>query len=57
MMHVLAGCCRFGLRTTFIDEGTFKARVLADDEEFPVPDTVDFSDIPVPVSIVCASYK
>eukprot|EP00903_Cladosiphon_okamuranus_P011961 g11234.t1 len=38
----------FGLKTTFIDEGTFKARVLADDEEFPVPDAVDFSSIPVP---------
>lgn len=44
--------CRFGLKTTFIDEGTFKARVLAYDEEFPIPDTVDFSSIPVPVSVV-----
>lgn len=45
-------CCtiRFGLKTTFIDEGTFKARVLADEEEFPVPDAIDFSSIPVPVS-------
>lgn len=33
-----------------MDEGTFKARVLADDEEFPIPDAVDFSSIPVPVS-------
>ncbi len=41
---------RFGLKTTFIDEGTFKARVLGEDEEFPVPDAVDFSTIPVPVS-------
>lgn len=46
----VCAACRFGLKTTFIDEGTFKARVLADDEEFPVPDAVDFSSIPVPVS-------
>lgn len=38
----------FGLKTTFIDEGTFKARVLADDEEFPAEDVVDISKIPVP---------
>lgn len=43
-------CHRFGLKTTFIDEGTFKARVLANDEEFPIPDKIDFSSVPVPVS-------
>lgn len=47
---VLFRCHRFGLKTTFIDEGTFKARVLADDEEFPVPDKIDFSSVPIPVS-------
>lgn len=39
----------FGLRQVFVKEGTFKARVLADDEEFPVPDDIDISDIEVPV--------
>lgn len=46
---------RFGLKTTFIDEGTFKARVLADDEEFPAEDVVDISKIPVPVSTSSSS--
>lgn len=41
---------RFGLRTTFIDEGKFTARVLGDGEAFPVVENVDISDIKVPVS-------
>lgn len=44
---------RFGLRKDFLEEGTFKARVLADDEEFPIPDAIDVSDIEVPVRFFC----
>lgn len=39
----------FGLRQYFVNEGTFKARVLAADEEFPIPEDIDISDIEVPV--------
>lgn len=45
---------RFGLKTSFIDEGKFKARVLADDEEFPLGE-IDVSDIEVPVSTQVAA--
>ena len=38
----------FGLRTNFIDEGSFKARVLASDEKFPDFD-FDIRSIEVPV--------
>ncbi|CAM9791072.1 unnamed protein product [Ectocarpus sp. 12 AP-2014] len=47
----------FGLKTTFIDEGTFKARVLADDEEFPVPDKIDFSSVPIPAGLAKLKKK
>lgn len=40
---------RFGLTTTFIDEGTFKARVLAEGEKFPGPLVVDLGEVELPV--------
>lgn len=44
---------RYGLKTSFLDEGKFKARVLGEDEEFPEDDVVDISSIKVPVSTEC----
>lgn len=41
---------RFGLRSNFIDEGSFKARVLPNDEEFPELD-LDLRSVEVPVSL------
>ncbi|CAM9252846.1 unnamed protein product, partial [Sphacelaria rigidula] len=38
----------FGLRKVFIDEGTFKARVLDRDEPFPMPSEIDVSDVDIP---------
>lgn len=43
---------RFGLRKVFIDEGTFKARVLDRDEPFPMPSEIDVSDVDIPVSFL-----
>lgn len=48
--HSLYPLLRLGLKTNFIDEGSFKARVLANDEKFPEPD-FDLRSVEVPVSV------